>query len=94
MIEYWINNTFNTISSMKDQDNKYLGFYINENGSGSGIANGMLDYLDERKINYDNLELVGCDGTAANTGHKVILLQFCSYRDRDRVTVTERQARL
>lgn len=51
---------------------KYLGFLVDNEGTGLSVALGLLKYLEEFKITIDNLECVGCDGTSVNTGWKVI----------------------
>jgi hypothetical protein len=48
-----------------------LGFFVNEDGSGDGLAGEILQYFDRYGVQYHDLEIVGMDGTAVNTGHKV-----------------------
>ena len=53
------------------EDNKYLGFFISEDSTGRGLAAGLLNYCDKYGIDVNQLIVVGCDGTAVNTGYKV-----------------------
>ena len=50
---------------------RYLGFFINIDPTGDGLAKEILDYFDKYGIQYDDLEIVGMDGTTVNTGYKV-----------------------
>jgi hypothetical protein len=50
---------------------RFLGFFINIDPSGEGLANEILEYFDKYGIQYDELEVVGMDGTSVNTGYKV-----------------------
>ena len=57
---------------LQDQTNdKYLGFFCNDDGKGVEIATGILDYFDKMNIDYSNLNVIGADSTSANTGYKV-----------------------
>ena len=48
-----------------------MGFFANEDPSGDGLAEEILQFFDRFGIKYDDLEVVGMDGTTANTGYKV-----------------------
>jgi hypothetical protein len=61
-----------TIFHFQDQEvERYLGFFINIDPSGDGLAREILEYFDKYGIDYSRLELVGMDGTAVNTGYMV-----------------------
>ena len=46
------------------------------NPPGLALEMALLNYLDNVDIDWSKVNLFGCDGTAANTGHKVILHKF------------------
>ena len=60
----------------QQEGQNYLGFFVNDDGSGEGLALDLLNYFDEYGINYENLEVVGMDGTSVNTGYKVFPFKY------------------
>lgn len=44
---------------------------MSNDGTGDGLAAEVLEYFDKYGILTNNLEIVGLDGTSANTGYKV-----------------------
>jgi hypothetical protein len=48
-----------------------MGFFVNKDGSGDGQAGEILEYFEKYGILTHGLEIVGLDGTSANTGYKV-----------------------
>lgn len=58
--------------SQRAEDDKYLGFLVSVDGTGSGTVGEILQYLEEHGIDHSELELIAGDGTNTNTGYKVI----------------------
>ncbi|KAK4883922.1 hypothetical protein RN001_000193 [Aquatica leii] len=47
----------------------YFGHITPSSGSAQNIKRGLLEFL-EKNINISEVQAIGCDGTAVNTGHK------------------------
>jgi len=55
---------------IEEPDSNYLGHIAPVRGSAECIKQAILDFFEERKISMELLAVMGCDGTAVNTGHK------------------------
>ena len=50
----------------------YVGEFTPEDGSGSGIGQGLLDYVEHQEgLSKEELEAIGGDSTPVNPGNKV-----------------------
>ena len=58
------------ITLLEEPGSKYICHLSPTKGSGDKIAEIILSQLKEKSISLRNLQAVGCDGTAVNTGHK------------------------
>lgn len=58
------------ISMIQEPGGQYVGHVTPASGTGSEIAKCVLKYLEENDIDINELEAIGCDGTATNTGWK------------------------
>ena len=58
------------ISVIREPGGQYIGHVTPSNGTGSEIAKCILNYLKHVDFNMNELEAIGCDGTATNTGRK------------------------
>ena len=58
------------ITCVKEPDSEYLGHIVVSSGTSHAIASGITDFLNHKNINTSELQAVGCDGTAVNTGRK------------------------
>lgn len=62
--------TEENITCVKEPDSEYLGHTIVSSGTSHAIASGITDFTNHKTINTSELQAVGCDGTAVNTGRK------------------------
>ncbi|GBL87561.1 hypothetical protein AVEN_165169-1 [Araneus ventricosus] len=58
------------ISVIREPGGQYIGHVTPASGIGSDIAKCILKYLEENNVNINELEAIGCDGTATNLGWK------------------------
>ncbi|CAH1996010.1 unnamed protein product [Acanthoscelides obtectus] len=54
---------------VSEPGSKYIGHFTPESGNSLSIKRGILDFL-EPNFDVSNLLVIGCDGTAVNTGSK------------------------
>ena len=47
-----------------------MSHYSLKSGSAEGITKGLFEYAEESKIDMNEIIVIGCDGTAINTGEK------------------------
>jgi len=55
---------------LEEPGSKYLGHIAPISGNAKSIKSTMTDFFERNNMNLDNLTVIGCDGTAVNTGHK------------------------
>jgi hypothetical protein len=48
----------------------YIGHVAPETGLASGHQVALVECLQDEHINLESLRVIGCDGTATNTGHR------------------------
>lgn len=58
------------ISIVREPGGQYIGHVSPDSSTGQGIAESILKYLEDNSFDLDEVEAVGCDGTATNTGWK------------------------
>ncbi|KAE8741305.1 hypothetical protein FOCC_FOCC013159 [Frankliniella occidentalis] len=56
------------ISLVEEPGGQYLG-HLSSGKSAHASSKAILEYCNQNKISLDELEVIGCDGTATNTGH-------------------------
>ncbi|GBO17713.1 hypothetical protein AVEN_142841-1 [Araneus ventricosus] len=56
------------ISVIHEPGGQYIGHITPASGIGSDIAKWSLKYLEDNNVAINELEAIGCDGTATNTG--------------------------
>lgn len=54
----------------REPGGQYIGHVTPANGTGSEITKCILNYLQNNDFDINELEAIGCDGTATNTGWK------------------------
>jgi len=57
-------------SLVSQPDDNYIGFCTPPSGTGRNIAEAIISYLTDKEIDLNDIIVLGCDGTAANTGWK------------------------
>ena len=57
-------------SLVSQPDDNYIGFCTPPSGTGRNIAEAIITYLTDKEIDLHDIIVLGCDGTAANTGWK------------------------
>lgn len=62
-------------SLIQEPGSLYVGHVTPNSGSSEDIVKSLISYLSERGISLDNLSVIGCDGTAVNTGWKTGLIR-------------------
>src|ERR1700761_1588504 len=55
---------------LEEPGSKYLGHIAPISGNAKSIKSTITDFFERNNMNLDNLTVIGCDGTAVNTGHK------------------------
>lgn len=63
---------------MQEPESKYIG-HISLTSSSAHIANEILAYF-QNNIDISNLKMIGCDGTAVNTGRKSGVIRILETR--------------
>jgi hypothetical protein len=58
------------ITVLNEPGSNYVGHTVPVTGRSSDIANSLIELLWKNKIVFDNLAVIGCDGTVVNTGAK------------------------
>lgn len=56
------------LSLIQEPGGEYIGHTSPRSGKAIDIADSIVDYMDENKINLDELVCLGCDGCPTNTG--------------------------
>ena len=56
------------ISLVGQPEEEYLGHTTPSSGHAQSIAKSITDYIHEKSIVTDQLQVIGCDGTVVNTG--------------------------
>ena len=68
-------DTTTVVSDLNDQS--YVGEFEPKSGSGADIGQGLIDFAEETKgIELDDLEVLGGDGCAVNTGKSNSVFSF------------------
>lgn len=62
-------------SVIREPGGQYIGHVSPESSTGQGIAESILNYLEAHDFDLDELEVIGSDGTATNTGWKNGVIQ-------------------
>ncbi|KAK3921566.1 putative global transcription activator SNF2L1 [Frankliniella fusca] len=57
------------ISLVQEPGGEYLDHLASAKSAKASMAS-MIKYCQDKNINLEQLEVIGCDGTATNTGHK------------------------
>jgi len=71
------------ITILEEPESKYVGHVTPESSTAKSIFEEMINYFNESGISLDGLSVLGCDGTAVNTGkHGGILQKFEAYLGR------------
>lgn len=63
-----INTIKEHITVVKEPNSIFIGYFSPNNGKGTTLANGIIDFLNEQTISINQLVAVNCDGTRTNTG--------------------------
>lgn len=58
------------ISLIKEPDSMYLGHISPSCGTADSIKKSIIDFFERKTLNVEKLVVVGCDGTAVNTGRQ------------------------
>lgn len=58
------------IAMIEEPDSNYLGHIAPVRGSADCMKQGILDFFEKRMMSIQFLAVIGCDGTAVNTGYK------------------------
>ena len=58
------------ISLIEKPGSKYFGHFALKKVSSNAIANSIFDFLSANHKEKNNIIVIGCDGTAVNTGAK------------------------
>lgn len=58
------------ISLVKEPGSVYIGHLAIQSGKAAIVSRNLKQYLDEKDICWEKLEVIGCDGTVINTGFK------------------------
>ena len=53
---------------MSEPNSEYLGHITPSSGRAESIATGIWNFLNDNKIQTEDLVAIGCDGTNVNTG--------------------------
>lgn len=48
----------------------YFGHTTSDSGSAANIKSSIINYLNDKSVDLNQLSVVGCDGTVVNTGLK------------------------
>ena len=56
------------ISLIQEPGSNYIGHVSPQSGKASDISSSIISHLSEQNISLDEFVMVGCDGTAINTG--------------------------
>lgn len=65
---------------LQEPDSIYLGHISPVSGSAQNIVKSMLEFFHLSSISTDHLQVVGCDGTNSNTGHKGGVITLLEHR--------------
>ncbi|GBN92320.1 hypothetical protein AVEN_52992-1 [Araneus ventricosus] len=57
-------------SLIQEPDSVHIGHITPTSGSPEDIVTSIISYLSDRGISLEKLVVIGCDGTAINTGWK------------------------
>ena len=58
------------VSLVGEPGSQFVGHVSPSSGSAVAIVESIVDNLEQKKISTEKLEVVGCDGTATNTGYR------------------------
>ncbi|CAG4928614.1 unnamed protein product [Colias eurytheme] len=58
------------ISIIKEPNSEYIGHITLSSGRATVVSKKIIDFLQEKHIDLQNMVVVGCDGTVVNTGAK------------------------
>lgn len=64
------------ITIVKEPDSKFIGYATPTVGTGVGIQNAIVNFLNDKNYNMDHLVAISCDGTVTNTGYKNGVIAF------------------
>lgn len=67
---YRTTKTEEHLSFVEEPGSAYFGHTSLEGGSAQDIKNAVVNFLFKKDVNIDSIKVVGCDGTAVNTGKK------------------------
>ena len=58
------------ITLVEEPGSKFIGHYSVKSGSTDGISNVFFECMQKNNVDLAELKVIGCDGTAVNTGEK------------------------
>ena len=73
---------------VQEPESHYMGHFILASGSAAAITSGIFNFLETNSISTDDIVVVGCDGTAVNTGRKGGVIHMVEMRQQKPVQWT------
>lgn len=67
------------VSILSEPGSHYIGHSTSEKGTAIGIAKSIIELIKRKELNTTEIECVGCDGTATNTGWKGGIIQHLEH---------------